>query len=238
MPRGTTARGPAHRPAGAWVVASRPDALAQLLEAVDRAGMLARVVATSCLGSASDDHPPPEVVLIQADAAAAAPATTLECFRRAAPNTPILVITDERPIRWLTCGATVALPAQTSTPIIALQLNNLRALRPEQPWSPRVQYGPFEHDPARASLRVAGVQVRCSAPLSALLLRLLQAEGGVVHAQELRQVLQRARSSEATDLRAHVRRLRACLDLAVPGLGEAVETVRGTGYRLDLERAA
>lgn len=238
MGRGDTGGGPVRRPARAWVVANRPDALARLLEAVDHAGMVPSVVTEASVHPTRDDEVPPAAVLVDAAAVVGSAPAAIDRFHRLVPDAAILVVADHRPIRWLTTGATVALPADTPATAIALQLRNLHALSPERGWEQPRRYGPFAHDPARASLRAAGMEVRCSTPLAALLLRLLRAEGEVVPGHALRRTLQRAHPGDIADVRAHVRRLRACLERTAPGLGAAIVTTRGVGYRLDLERAA
>lgn len=238
MGRGDTGRGPVRRPTRAWVVASRPDTLARLLEAVDTAGMIPAVVAPASAPPTPDGEVPPVAVLLDAAAVDGSATATMERFRRIAPRAAILVIADERPIRWLSTGATAALPAGTPVAAIALQLRNLHELGSEPSWEAPRRYGPFHHEPARASLRAAGTEVRCSPPLRALLLHLLRADGSVVPASALRRALRRSHPEDAADVRAHIRRLRACLDRTTPGLGAAVVTARGIGYRLDLERAA
>ncbi len=234
-------RGAGHRPApdpaNVWVVADRPDSLARLLQAVGHADMVPTVVTHAAVGQWRDPELAPRVVLIDASALAPSASETMERLHRAVPEAALLVVADERPIRWLTIGATAVLPPPTSTTAIALQLRRLTELHPAQPPEDERRYGPFVHDPGRASLRAAGAEVRCSPSLVLLLRCLIQASGAVVTLDELRRALQRATAGDAADVRTQVRRLRRCLDDTVPGLGASVVTVRGIGYRLDRERA-
>src|SRR5205085_2166837 len=100
-----------------------------------------------------------------------------------------------------------------------------RGEKPEE----RFHAGPISIDPARHEVRVNGKQVRLTSLEFKLLQTLMQRRGRVQDRDKLLNEVWRYESVIATrTVDTHVRRLREKLGKA----GDAIETVRGFGYRL------
>jgi DNA-binding response OmpR family regulator len=179
----------------------------------------------------------PEVVV--ADARLLGPSgdggPVLDARRAAVPIVVLRRSGDDGPV----VGASATLPASARPDLIAAQLLAVLEARRSLDGSDRtleLRLGPFRYLPGRRAVDVDGSTVRCSPAQTAMLVQLLRAGGGVVPGPAL--------GSDGTDRRlsaasvaAQLRRLRHRLDELVPGLGRAVVTVRGVGYRVDTDRA-
>ncbi len=106
----------------------------------------------------------------------------------------------------------------------------LRRAERREPERVALVFGDVEIDPARHTVKAAGLDVRLTAKEFALLLSLAEADGRVLSRQALLESVWGYSYAEGTrTVDVHVRRLREKL----PGLGGRLVTVKSFGYRLE-----
>ena len=219
-------------------MADRAQVMARLLEGAAHAELVGSLVAGVDVALDAPLHGPPALVVI--DGAALPPGAdgvTLRRLRQRMCAVPIVVLADVSTTDWYALGATVVLPGDASAVVIGAQLRVLADRAPVADLEVELLVGPFRYRHGRRSIDFAGTLVRCGPGPIQLLLRLLRAGGDVVSSAALCRAAGGSSGGEAVALGAQLHRLRRCLEAVAPGLGACVVSVRGEGYRLDVEQA-
>ncbi len=150
---------------------------------------------------------------------------------------PVLMLTAkgglEDRISGLSLGADDYMPKPFSPRELVLRIKGLlrRAARPDSSTSDIVSVGPFRVDKSHLKLHVEDREIDLTATEFKLLLLLIDATGVTVDRAELLQrVWGYSDQVQTRTLDTHVKRLREKLE----SHGNAIETVRGVGYRFAL----
>lgn len=221
-----------------WLIAADSVVMAQLLEAAVRAELVGSVLGGIATALQIDVELPP--LLIVVDGAAVVADTDREALvrlRARFPSLPIVVLDDHSARDWYAAGVTVVLPANVSSAVIGAQLRVLADRLPVGDLEVELVVGPFRYQHGRRTIEFAGQALGCGPGPARLLLRLLRAGGDVVTSPALIRAVHGSPGTEQAALGAQLHRLRRCLDAVAPGLSGCIVSVRGEGYRLDLEQA-
>ena len=110
----------------------------------------------------------------------------------------------------------------------------------QQPQQPQpLSVGAISLDPQLRSAQVNATEIHLTSAEFNVLQTLMQAAGQLVSKERLtEEVLHRKLTAYDRAIDVHVSRVRIKLEQELPGLGEAIKTVRGQGYQLALKGAA
>lgn len=173
----------------------------------------------------------PDLVIIDAISLRTSGRRICQSLRKHAQGVPIVLIVDQNGETKENSGADVVL-----VPPFTLQklVNRIRPLLPVE-HKDTMQVGPFKLDVQQRVARCQEKQARLTPRLVTLLKTLMENPGVVIEREHLfRQVWDTAYTGDTRTLDVHVSWLRQALETD-PRHPQFIKTVRGVGYRLDLD---
>ncbi len=213
--------------------------MARLIDAAVHAGLTGVIVAPDDLPGATISSPPAILVLDAEALGEVAGSVTLAAIRERFPRLPIVVIDDGKGLDHYGAGATAVLPPGLPSEIISAQVTTLLGELPlhrvQQDQSARS--GRFRYRAGRRAIEVDGRELPCSGVQVRILAALIHAHGQVVPTWDLRRAAGNGGTGPPPSVVTQMQRLRSRLEAFEKGLGSAIETVRGEGYRLRPPRA-
>lgn len=176
----------------------------------------------------------PDVIIIDAASMRTSGRRICQSMQKHAPNIPVVLIVDPPADGKEVPGTKVVLVMPFT---LQKLVNRIRPLLPVEQ-KDLMEAGPFQLDTQLRVARCLSKQARLTPRLVTLLKILMETPGTVIEREHLfRQVWDTAYTGDTRTLDVHVSWLRQALE-EDPRHPQFIKTVRGVGYRLDIEEYA
>lgn len=173
----------------------------------------------------------PDVIIVDAASMRTSGRRICQSLQKHESGIPVVLIVDPPADDKEVPGARVVLELPFT---LQKLVNRIRPLLPVEQ-KDLVEVGPFQLDTQQRVARCLGKQARLTPRLVTLLKILMETPGTVIERENLfRQVWDTAYTGDTRTLDVHVSWLRQALE-ADPRHPQFIKTVRGVGYRLDIE---
>jgi DNA-binding response OmpR family regulator len=173
----------------------------------------------------------PDLVIVDAASMRTSGRRICQSLQKSSQNLPIVLVVEQNSDLKEKTGADVVLLLPFT---LQKLVNRIRPLLPVDQ-KDLLQVGPFQLDTVQRVARCQGKQSRLTPRLVTLLKILMENPGTVIEREHLfRQVWDTAYTGDTRTLDVHVSWLRQALE-ADPRHPKFIKTIRGQGYRLDLE---
>lgn len=173
----------------------------------------------------------PDIVIVDAASMRTSGRRICQALQKHSPDLPVVLILEEPAQEKEIPGVEVILVLPFT---LQKLVNRLRPLLPVEP-KDLMQAGPFQLDTQQRVARCLGKPARLTPRLVTLLKTLMESPGTVIEREHLfRQVWDTAYTGDTRTLDVHVSWLRQALEVD-PRKPQFIKTVRGVGYRLDIE---
>ncbi len=173
----------------------------------------------------------PDVIIVDAASMRTSGRRICQSLQKQAAGVPVVLIVDPPSDGKEITGAKVVLVMPFT---LQKLVNRIRPLLPVEQ-KDLMEVGPFQLDTQQRVARCLGKQARLTPRLVTLLKILMETPGTVIEREHLfRQVWDTAYTGDTRTLDVHVSWLRQALEKD-PRRPQFIKTVRGVGYRLDVE---
>jgi DNA-binding response OmpR family regulator len=173
----------------------------------------------------------PQMVLVDAASMRTSGRRICQSIRKAAPGIPVLVVVEQNADTSEKLDADLVLPQPFT---LQKLLNRIRGLLPAEE-KDSLQVGQLQLDVEQRWVRIDGKQIRLTPRLVALLKLLMEHPGEVIKRNDLfSQVWDTNYTDDTRTLDVHISWLRQALE-EDPRHPHFLKTVRGVGYRLDID---
>jgi DNA-binding response OmpR family regulator len=177
------------------------------------------------------DEVQPHVILVDSASMRTNGKRICQSLREKSPKTPIIVVVDQNSKAQEKFEAEVILAEPFTLPKL---INRIRTFIPNDKKSTLV-VGPMELDVEQHLARCEGKQAKLTPRLSSLLKAFLEKPGEVIDRKELfQQIWETEYLGDTRPLDVHISWLRKKLE-EDPRHPRYIKTIRGVGYRLDIE---